>query len=137
MSLEGDDGALDALIACFDGAAAAKEIREAVAERVAEVAETQYAAGQGPEGQAWPPNTSNNRFPSLRRLTAAIAFRATEEGIAATGDEILRYHSPRSAAYAHLDRPTFPAQGKLSVPWAAAADEGAEKALAERFGPKR
>lgn len=137
MSLEGDAAALDAMISAFDGVAAAKEIREAVAERIAEVAEAQYAAGQGPEGQAWPPNTSNDRFPSLRRLTAAIAFRATEEGIAATGDEILRYHSPRSAAYAHLDRPTFPVRGRLSAPWAAAADEGAEKALSERFGPKR
>lgn len=131
--IAGDFGELDAMIAALDPAPLREELHKAVAEEVALVAEAQYAAGEGPDGDEWPLNR-NGRFPSLRRLTAGITFRATPDGIAGSGDDILRYHSPRSAAFSHLNRPTFPPPGRLSAPWGAAADVAAERVLTTRFG---
>lgn len=124
---------LDAMIDALDPAKLRSDLHKAVAEEVARVAEAQYAAGEGPSGAEWPLNR-NGRFPSLRRLTAGIEFHATDDGIAGSGDDILRYHSPRSAAFSHLDRPTFPPRGQLSTPWGVAADVAAERLFAERFG---
>lgn len=121
-SFTGDDSALDALIEALNPEALKTAIVERAVVKVAEVAAAQYAAGEGPDGNEWPRNR-NGAAPSLSRLTAGIQFRATDDGIAATGDEVLRYHASK----------VFP-NGGLPAPWAEAADDGAAEAFKERLG---
>jgi len=135
-SLTGDFAKLEAFAAAMDGGELRRDIHERAARKIEDVAKAQYHAGQGPSGEVWPVNTSNDRWPSLGSLPGGIQFRATEEGIAATGDDILRYHHDRSARYAHLERRTFPPKGELSPPWAKAADEAATEVLDERLGSR-
>ena len=135
-SISGGFAELDAMIAALEPESLKRDLHETVAQEVARAAETQWGAGQGPEGQTWPANVSRGRgSPPLRRPTSEIAFRATEEGIAASADDVLRYHHPRTALYAKWDRQVFPDKG-LSAPWADAADIAAEKVFLARFGKR-
>lgn len=123
-SFTGDTSALDEMIEAFNPEALKTAIVERVVVKVAEVAAAQYAAGQGPDGVAWPPRADGS--PSrLGALAAGIVFQETDGGITASGDEKLAYHA--------ATRPVFPGAG-LSAPWAEAADEGATEALKERLG---
>lgn len=119
MALEG----LDDMIAALNPDALTERIRAAATQAVREIAQAQYAAGEGPDGHAWP-LTQDGSIP-LQGPTSEIVFSETSTGIEATGPDVLQYHVGR--------RPVFPAEGTLSQQWAQAADDAATKALEETF----
>lgn len=115
---------LDALVSAMDGDALSKAIISRATDGVAKVAAEQYGRGAGPTGETWPPKQDGGV--PLAGLTSQIVFRATSSGIEAIGPDTLRYHEKT--------RPVFPSGDALPAPWAAAADEGADKAVAEALG---
>lgn len=115
--ITGDLDKLEQLARSLGGLA--PKIRKAAARAVGKVAKGQYAAGQGPDGQAWP-LTQDGRI-ALTSLTSQIKFTDTSTGIKATAPDVLQYHME--------ERPVFPEGGGLSAPWAQAADEAAKQVI--------
>lgn len=126
MGITGDFEALDELIKAFDGQFLTRDILSRAAQKVGETAAAQYATGSGPDGAPWPPNRDGSV--PLRGATSEIVFTATEDGIKATGPDVLRYHEQT--------RPVFPPAGAMSAPWAAAAEQAAAEVFEERFGKR-
>lgn len=116
-NLTGDLDKLEGLARALGGLA--PKIRVAAARAVGKVAKAQYAAGLGPDGQAWP-LTKDGRIP-LTGATSKIVFSETSTGIKATGPDVLQYHAD--------ERPVFPADGGLSAPWAQDANEAAKRVI--------
>lgn len=115
---------LDELVARLDGDRLQRAIVDGATEAVAFLAATQYAAGIGPDGAAWPPNQDGGV--PLTGATSQIVFRATGTGIEASAPDVLRYHE--------TTRPVFPVAGELSSTWAAAADTAANEIVGDLLG---
>lgn len=116
--------ALSSLAARLDASKLRRAALDGAAAKIGEVAAAQYARGAGPDDATWPSNRDGSV--PLVSLTAQIAFKATDGGVAASGPDVLRYHE--------RTRPVFPPPGELSGPWAAAAEEGAAAALDAALG---
>lgn len=118
MSLADAIPELDAAIARLeqlDGLA--ERAAPAAARSLEAVARAQWAAGAGPDGQAWP---KRGGVP-LAGLTARITFTTEGATIVATGPDELAPHQRGSARLPA--RPTFPAGDVLPPAWSAPIEE--------------
>lgn len=122
--ITGDFGELDAILRALDPDRLREDIGRRAGEKIAAIAAGQYAAGQGPDGQAWP-LTKDGEI-ALQGVTSEIVFRSDGDTITASGPDVLRYHE--------ATRPVFPPAGTLSEAWARAAEEAAGEVLSERLG---
>jgi hypothetical protein len=125
--IKGDFDQLDQLATYFRnlGSLAKTQGVDAAAKAVGDVAKGQYAAGKGPDGQAWPRNKDGS-IP-LQGPTSEIRFRGEGGAIKATAPDVLQYHQE--------NRPVFPPNGQLSEPWIKAADRALQEVL-EKEAPK-
>jgi len=78
-------------------------------------ARSQYAAGRGPNDQAWKPNVDGTVSARLQELAAKVTFTGTLQGIVQSVDPKLEFHQST--------RPTAPDGDTLPLKWEKAADD--------------
>lgn len=129
MSIKGDFAALNAAIRFLDKLpdTIRGDATKAAAQSIEGVARGQYAAGQGPDGQAWPRNKDGSI--SLQGPTKEITFSGSNGTIKITAPDVLQYHQEK--------RPTLPQGNTLPAPWATAATKAIEKTLEDAAPKKR
>lgn len=132
--LVGDLDALEQLAAYLDGLPdAAPRVAAAAAPQIQARAREGYAANRGPNGEEWPANTSNSRYPSLARPASGVTFTGQGAAIRGEGEDVLEYHQRGNERLPK--RAVFPDEGSpVPEAWAQEIDRAAAEEI-ERGRP--